>query len=397
MQEALGKSPKSNRTAAEIYRLALMGSFIRSSGRPFIKHVNWPTGFGKTHMAASFAVQVFGDADAIPVFLAPQQTLVSDFAGHLERRTGETGYDDAITDAIAKVGRNVPVYRICSQEFHFSDRGFFESAVTLAHWLKANPQIQEQIARLPGSGETDVLMREQFEAVKHATLCLTSEHHGIGRNDDEYERLKEAYDKSASVVLARATSLMRKLIRLDHRLRTQSGPQDPRLLDTREVQDMCRRLFPLQCFLDRPGIIVTTTAKATTHFQVFMAESESSTAKFIPFESLFHVIEAMNDDDSALGRAASWRPGRQPSKLGSRVVLFIDEEEDSYWQTFAQRMSVLNRGGYNDLNRVIKEFVDFFDINWPAGLMTDLDPGLGPKVLERLEDITVSLRLASMN
>ena len=351
MQEARGDSPKSDRTAAEIYRLALMKPFIQSSGRPFIKHVNWPTGSGKTHVAASFAVQLFGDVDAIPIFLAPQQTLVSDFAGHLERRTGEIGYDDAIAKAIAKVGRNIPMYRICSQEFHFSDRGFFESAVALVHWLKASPEIQEQIARLPGSGETSVLMRGQIEAVKHATLCLASEHHGIGRNDEEYERLKEAYDKSAGVVLDRATSLMRKLIRLDHRFRTQSGRLGARLLDTREVQDMCRRLFPLQCFLDQPGIIVTTTAKATTQFQVFMADPESAAATFIPFDSLFHVIEAMNNDDSALGRAASWRPGRQPSTRGARVVLFIDEEEDSYWQTFAQRMSVLNRGGYNDLNR----------------------------------------------
>jgi hypothetical protein len=378
-----------NRTAGDIYRLALMGPFIRSSGRPFIKHVNWPTGFGKTHMAASFAVQLFGDADAIPVFLAPQQTLVSDFASHLERRTGETGYDDAIEAAVAKVGRNVPVYRICSQEFHFSDRGFFESAISLAKWVRANAQTQEQIARLQGSGDTEVLMREQAEAIKHATVCLTSEHHGIGRNDEEYERLKEAYDKSAGIVLTRATSLMRKLIRVDHKQRTQSGPGDRRLLlETPQVQDMCRRLFPLQCFLDRPGIIVTTSAKATTQFQVYMTDPVSETAKFVPFDSLFHVIEAMNDDESPLGRAASWRPGRLPSKRGARVVLFVDEEEDSYWQTFSQRMSILNRGGYNDLNRVIKEFVDFFDISWPAGLMSDFDPGLGPKVLERLEDIT---------
>lgn len=378
-----------NRTADDIYRLALIGPFIRSSGKPFIKHVNWPTGFGKTHMAASFAVQLFGDADAIPIFLAPQQTLVSDFAGHLERRIGETGYDDAIEEAVVKVGRNIPVYRICSQEFHFSDRSFFESAIALAGWIKGKPQTQDQIAKLQGSGDTEALIRDQLDAVKHAKLCLASEHHGIGRSDDEYLRLKESYDKSAGIVLKRATSLMRKLVRLDQKLRIQAGPGDAKcLLDTPQVQDMCRRLFPLQCFLDRPGIIVTTTAKATTQFQVYMTESDSDSPRFVPFESLFHVIEAMNADASQLGRSASWRPGRLPSKRGARVVLFIDEEEDSYWQTFAQRMSILNRGGHNDLNRVIKEFVDFFDVSWPAGLMADFDPGLGPKVLERLEDIT---------
>jgi hypothetical protein len=381
-------SKANDRSAGDIFRLALRAPFIRSSGKPFIKHVNWPTGFGKTHMAASFAVQLYGEADALPVFLAPQQTLVSDFAGHLECRTGETGYDDPISEAVAKVGGDVPVYRICSKEFHFSDRGFFESAVSLVQWFKSSPQVQEQVAKLQGSGEQDALIKGLLEALKYAKNCLSSEHHGLSRNDDEYERLKEAYDKSAEIVLARMNSLMKKLIRLDFKLKVQGESKGGRrLLRFPQVNDMCRRLFPFQCFLDRPGIIVTTTAKATTQFQVYMEDPAKGSPRFVDFESLFHILEEINSDESPLGQAAAWRPGKPASKRGARAVLFVDEEEDSYWQTFAQRMSVLNRGGYNDLNRVIKEFVDFFDINWPAGLTVDFGPGLGPMVLERLEDI----------
>jgi hypothetical protein len=74
----------------------------------------------------------------------------------------------------------------------------------------------------------------------------------------------------------------------------------------------------------------------------------------------------------------------------ARVVTFVDEEEDSYWYLFDQRKSVVNSGGRNDLNLVISEFFQFFDLKWPMAferlrrdMPVDLD--LATKVYDHLE------------
>lgn len=381
------------RTATDIFRKAFKAPFLRAGAKPFIKHVNWFTGVGKTHGSSTFAVELFLNADAIPVFIAPLQSLVSDFASHVAKQVSDKSYEDELRKLIEENGAHVPVYRICSEEFHFSDRTFFDSAMALARFVQSKPGLQNDLCSVPGASDADGLRKDILTILQKGKLCLTSEHQRLDNDDEDFDRLKEAFDEAAGKVLSRSNSIVRRLILLEYRRRGDPGPlglmpaatRHGNLLQVPQIADMCRRLYPLQCFLDDPGIIVTTAAKAQTQHHVFVTDAETGKQKWKPYQTLFEFLRDINDDGSVIGRAASCRRDRPPPKYGSRVMLFIDEEEDSYWQAFEQRLSILNKGGRNDLNRVIKEFVDYFDIAWPLGFMKEQDPHLGPKVLEQVE------------
>lgn len=382
-----------DRTATDIFRKAFKAPFLRAGAKPFIKHVNWFTGVGKTHGSSTFAVELFLNADAIPVFLAPLQSLVSDFASHVAKQVNDTSYEDELRKLIDQSGAHVPVYRICSEEFHYSDRTFFEAAMTLAKFVQSKPGLQNDLCSVQGAADAEGLRKDIVTILQKGKLCLTSEHHRLSGDDEDFDRLKEAFDEAAGKVLSKANSIVRRIINLEYRRRGDPGPlglmpasvRQGNLLAIQPIADMCRRLYPLQCFLDDPGIIVTTAAKAQTQQDIFVTDPETQKQKWKKYQTLFEVLRDINDDASVIGRAASCRHGRPPAKYASRVMLFIDEEEDSYWQAFEQRLSILNKGGRNDLNRVIKEFVDYFDIAWPLGFMKEQDPHSGPKVLEQVE------------
>ena len=57
------------RTETEIFHMGFRKPFIQAGDRPFIKQLNWFTGFGKTYTAAVFAIDLFLQAEVIPVLL----------------------------------------------------------------------------------------------------------------------------------------------------------------------------------------------------------------------------------------------------------------------------------------------------------------------------------------
>ena len=73
-------SSKTPRTASAIFQKGFKEPFLRAAERPFVKLLNWYTGFGKTYTAAAFSIELFTKCDVIPVFIAPLQSLVAGFS-----------------------------------------------------------------------------------------------------------------------------------------------------------------------------------------------------------------------------------------------------------------------------------------------------------------------------
>lgn len=369
------------RDASDIFRKGFLEPYLRAGNKPFIKLLNWYTGFGKTYTAADFAIDLRVHCDVIPVFIAPLQSIVAGFEGEVKKHKAQRKYADDIEDAVRLRGMSIPVRRLYSIEYHLNDRTFFSAVLSLAGWLDRN---QEVFAKLEASGrksdKTKSFGARFVEMRKKSVTCKDSQFFELSPSDDTYEDSKAAYPKAANRVLSVAYGITRQLVMMDINARS-GGKAAERHMAAPEVSEMVRRLCPLQAFLDDPGIIVCTASKAQTGQTVYAYEESKGKPAWHSFESLPLFLEELNRDGSMLGRLVSQQPD------SARVITFVDEEEDSYWFLFDQRKSVVNPEGRNDLNIVITEFFTYFDLKWPLAFEGLLGAGLSlaSRIYEYLE------------
>lgn len=374
---------KKSRTATDIFYKGFKAPYLRSNERPFIKLLNWYTGFGKTYNAAAFSIELFLKCDVIPVFIAPLQSLVGHFSSEVRGHQHDKKYADEIEEAVRAHGRDIQVYRLYSIDYHVNDRTFFQACLTLVTWLERNPHVVTRMERSPKHADTDKSIRGRIQELRaKAASCEQSNFLGMSSSDDAYEDTRAAYQKSARQARGLADRLVWKLIQFDVESRD-AKREEERYMQAPAVAELVRRLHPLQAFLDAPGIIVSTASKAQVAHKVFAADGKGS-FKQHDWENLPLFLEELNRDGSLLGRMVSGRPD------SARVVTFVDEEEDSYWYLFEQRKSVVNSGGRNDLNLVITEFFQYFDLKWPTAFerleLSGPRRDLAKKVYEHLED-----------
>lgn len=376
-------STSTPRTASAIFLKGFKEPFLRASERPFIKLLNWYTGFGKTYTAAAFSIDLFINCDVIPVFIAPLQSLVTGFSDELNKHQKSGEYADEIEAAIRVRGAIIPVHRLYSIDYHLNDRSFFQACLALVGWLERHPQVCARMEASPKHAETDKSVRARVNELRQkAAYCEQSNFLFMAASDDAYEDTRTAYLKAAQRAHSLADSLVWRLIKLDVESRGLKQDTD-RFMRDKEVAELVRRLHPLQAFLDDPGVIVSTASKAQVRHKVYGPDGKGG-FKVHPFENLPLFLEELNRDGSHFGRMVSRRPD------SARVVTFVDEEEDSYWYLFDQRKSVVNSGGRNDLNLVISEFFQYFDLRWPMAfekLRRDgpTDLALATKVYNYLE------------
>lgn len=371
------------RTASDIFQKGFLEPYLRAGDKPFIKLLNWYTGFGKTYTAAVFAIDLYVNCDVIPVFIAPLQSIVGGFASDLKGHNESREYADHIEEAIRNRGAPIPVHRLYSVDYHINDRTFFSAALEMADWLDANPKVFAQMERSEKQADTDKGFASRLAEMRSKCInCHASQFLSMSVSDDTYEDTKAAYLKAARRARSVADSVTSRLIVLDVTSRKAENPEE-RYMTVPQVADMVRRLHPLQAFLDNPGVIVSTASKAQVGQKVYALDETKGRYLWRDFENLPLFLEELNRDDSALGRLVSRRPD------SARVVTFVDEEEDSYWYLFDQRKSVVNSEGRNDLNVVITEFFTYFDLKWPLAFEgrggTDL--ALAGKVYDHLEHL----------
>lgn len=371
--------PRSDRTATDIYKLGFKEPYLRSKGGPFIKWLNWYTGVGKTYNASVFALELLLDANVIPVFIAPLQSLVKGFAEDVKKHARASDYADGIEALVRQRNAPVTVHRLFSRDYHVDDRTFFDAVLKLYSWLKTHPEVLHRLERANLAADAKTMSQAADEMRKKANICLQSKVFELSRGDDLYEDTRATYDKAAKAAHSAADRIVKRLIELDVQARSESKP-GPTLLAEKPIADMVRRLQPLQAFLDDPGVIVSTASKAQVKQQVYLFDPKASRLKWHTFDTLPIFLLELNRDGSPLAR----RLGREVG--GVRVVTFVDEEEDSYWYLFDQRKSVLNQAGRNDLNIVITEFFTFLDLKWPRAFERAA-PHLACKVFEHLEKI----------
>lgn len=371
------------RTTTAIFEKGFKEPFLRASERPFVKLLNWYTGFGKTYTAAAFSIELFIKCDVIPVFIAPLQSLVAGFSDEVNQHQKSREYADEIEAAVLERGAPIPVHRLYSIEYHLNDRSFFQACLALVAWLDGHREVCARMEQSSKHAETDKGVRARLNELRQkAVFCEQSSFLGMSPSDDSYEDTRGAYIKAAQRARSLADSFVWRLIQLDVETRAQKRDED-RLMRVKEIGELVRRLHPLQSFLDNPGIIVSTASKAQVGHKVYGADGKGG-FKAHKFDNLPLFLEELNRDGSPFGRMVSGRPD------SARVVTFVDEEEDSYWYLFDQRKSVVNSGGRNDLNLVISEFFQYFDLKWPMAfekLRRDgpNDRALATKVYEHLE------------
>lgn len=376
-------STKPPRTATAIFEKGFKAPFLRASERPFVKLLNWYTGFGKTYTAAAFSIDLFINCDVIPVFIAPLQSLVAGFSDEVNQHQKSREYADEIEAAVLARGIAIPVHRLYSIDYHLNDRSFFQACLALVGWLEHHRNVCMRMESSAKHADTERGVRARvIELRQKSAFCEQSSFLGMSPSDDTYEDTRGAYIKAAQRARSLADSLVWRLIQLDIETRSQKRDDD-RLMLVKEVAELVRRLHPLQALLDNPGIIVSTASKAQVGHKVYGADDKGG-FRTHKFDNLPLFLEELNRDGSVFGRMVSGRPD------SARVVTFVDEEEDSYWYLFDQRKSVVNSGGRNDLNLVISEFFQYFDLKWPMAFEELRRDGprleLATKVYEHLED-----------
>ncbi|WP_203564275.1 hypothetical protein [Deefgea sp. CFH1-16] len=185
---------KESRTASQIFKKGFMEPYLRSHDKPFIKLLNWYTGFGKTYTAAVFAIDLYVNCDVIPVFIAPLQSLITGFSNDVQAHNNNREYADDIESAILKRGAAVPVYRLYSVDYHLNDRTFFEAALALVNWLETKPEITSQMERGEKQTATNKgVIARLTELRSKCKICSTSQFLSMPPSDDTYEDTKAAY------------------------------------------------------------------------------------------------------------------------------------------------------------------------------------------------------------
>jgi hypothetical protein len=366
---------KKSHSPSAIFELGFKEPYLRAPEKPFIKLLNWYTGFGKTYTAAAFSIELLAKCDVIPIFVAPLQSLVTQFSTELAAQQARGEYADDVQAAIRELGHDIPVHRLYSIEYHKNDRLFFKASLALVDWLENHPAVVSKMETSIKSAQSDSSVRARLPELRSkAAYCEGSNFLGMSSSDDSFEETKAAYAKAAGRAYTIANSFTWRLITLDVSCRALGNKAD-RFMQAPAVAEMVRRLHPLQAFLDNPGVIVTTASKAQVKHKVYAAD-EDGEFKSLPFDNLPEFLRELNRDGSVLGRMVSKRPD------SARVVTFVDEEEDAYWYLFDQRKSVVNSGGRNDLNLVISEFFQYFDLKWPRAfeVMQGRDYATGKKL-----------------
>jgi hypothetical protein len=357
-------------TGSPIYELGFETPYRRSEGRPFIKTLNWYTGVGKTYNAALFALNLRIKDGVVPVFIAPLQSQVAAFISEVEGH--------ALRDRASKGGKGarpvVPVYRLYSEEHHLNDRSFFAAGLALANWLDDTPRVLNWIEDKGGESNDEASVRARVKELRVKALsCERSDYYQMSLSDETYELAKEAFIRAARRVKSLADQLAWKLIQLEVDSRTK-GLDERRVMTAVPVAEIIRRLYPLQAFLDNPGIIACTASKAEVGHSVY-ADKGGGKAKRCSWPTLSKFLQELNDGESPI---AHWVT---KSRTAARAIVILDEEEESYWYIFGQRKSIVNPGGRNDLNLVITDFVRYFDLKWPLFFQGSL----GSRVYRHLE------------
>lgn len=374
-------TPRSRDNRA-LYAQGFQAPFAQAQCRPFIKLLNWYTGIGKTYNAARFSLELWVQHGVIPVFIAPLQSLVGQFASEVHsqlRARDDSGYEAALEALMAQRGWQVPLYRLYSDDALKNDRSFYAACLALVAWLQAQPDTVQHVEHAV-KGEA---LQPTLQALhKNASYCAQAPFLQMSRSDDLYDAAVEAYGDKAAKVLADAKKITWKLARCAVQRQGQ-GHKAPAFWQAQPVVQMVQWLYPLQAFLERPGIILSTASKARVQQKVWMPDKERG-ARTVQWADLPTFLYALNEESSGLGQRISGQLD------GVRAVTFVDEEEDAYWYLFESRKSQVNAGGRNELNLVISEFFQFFDLHWPSGFVQLLRDGprteLARKVYEHLED-----------
>ncbi|KAF7961423.1 hypothetical protein AWV80_00265 [Cupriavidus sp. UYMU48A] len=296
-------------------------------------------------------------------------------------------FADDIEQHIERSAADIPVYRLYSDDYQRQDRSFFEAAAKLGNWVAGEPALIAALNKQTGKREQT---RDYTERVKElrakCRFCLDSALSRMSVSDDLYEDTKAAYGKAADRVLSLTRALTRQLISLE--LTSRDGPIPTDLFRHASVREMVGRLYPLQLFLDRPGILVLTASKAQVTHTVCICTPQSdeddakgAKTRWYDFAGLATFLHAINDEHDELGDLIT--RGNGPA----RAIIFVDEDEDSYWYTFDARKSSVNAKGSNDLNDVISEFFRYFDLSWSFAFEHDFYFELAAKVYDYLEVI----------
>lgn len=370
-------SRQQKRSETDILNHGFRRPFAEAGERPFIKHLNWFTGFGKTYTAAFFSLELFLKHRVVPVFIAPMQSLVKGFVDDVEKQGSSRRDDDEVARLLKERGRGVPVYRLYSRDYHCNDRTFFEAILTLHDWLVQDREMLSLVERDAGRERVAHETSHVTEMRRRANVCLHSTFHDVAPGDDTYEDAKAAYIKAASKALSAADMVLRRLITLS--VDNAADKRVCNVLDVPQVAEMVRRLQPLQAFLKAPGVIASTASKSQVQQQVYAFDPEKGRTRWFRFDTLADFLAEINRDGSMLGRLISG------TSDPARAVIFLDEEEDSYWYEFDAFKSVVNAAGRHDLNVVITEFFAFLDLRWPIAFETHNSTDLANKVYRNLD------------
>lgn len=352
----------------DILWLAFLRPFVAAGDKAFCKFVNWFTGFGKTHTAATFSVELFIKHGVYPIFLAPLQSLVSGFEAHLKKNIAGAGFADELTDAIHKHAPRVPVYRFYSNTYHINNTQFFVEAQMLFTWVLAHQdvfsQMEDDYKRYKNSATIKSLRAIIADAHNKADQCANSNFLTVSRSADDYHAQRKLYEERALAVITIARRIVAKAIRITIKSRHEKAIPlpylDPTFAKQRNiVYDMMCKLFPLQAFLEKPGIIISTASKFAVEQQFIYYDDEKEDCRKRKYADVFQFIYEINQPGNLIAHILKAETGRL------RAVTFVDEEEDSYHYLFDQHKSKINNEGKNDLNWVINDFIKFFDISWP--------------------------------
>lgn len=348
---------------AEVFERSFRRDFLQAQrhGKCFIKHVNLFTGFGKTHSSAKFAIDTlrsFGDVYSI--FLVPTQAIAAGMQENLESQPRDWS-DQYVLDlhlAGAASGAKVPIYRIFSMEYLRKDKIFHTELVKFGDYLRSNPDLLQAMKAMQTQKDVKSPHDHVASMISSAKGCLNSpvmvpapEVEVTDENESQFESMgKAAYSD--------ANWLMSKLVRL--RLAGNSSIKRSNCFGGQVVTSLYHKLLPMQAFIEQPGIIVTTASKAMTQFSLCFA-SESGKVTQETFESLSSFVQSASKPDTNAGKAL------KRSQDAAQFMVFIDEEEESYWYTFDGRLSEVNKEGDNDLNEVLSQFLRLNDINLHSG------------------------------
>ena len=368
---------------AEVFDRSFKRDFMRahSKNKCFVKHVNLFTGFGKTHQSASFAIDTlrsFGDVYSI--FLVPTQAIAAGVQESLEQqpRDWSDQYALALEEAADRAGLKIPIYRIYSMEYLRKQADFHSALISFGEYLRSNPQILQAIKGLEKKPEARSPLDHVTKMMKDAKGCLNSPVMVAAQDVDTTDENEHWFDIMGKSAYSEADWLMKKLVQL--RMKKDKTVIDAKCFSRPHIAGLFRKILPVQAFVDEPGIIVTTASKAMTQVSACFALDEGKIVSQ-DYVNLPAFVKAASNPDSHLGSAI------KRNKDAAQFLIFIDEEEESYWYKFDSHLSQVNKEGDNDLNEVLSQFLKLNDINLHDGFGAYGDKKLAQKIYRDIKSI----------